>query len=92
MATNYEKTVGRLDIETRKWTNAGSLVSGREGHNAIYDGQYVLVVGGVGTYKTEKCSITNEQVTCSSQSPELIEYAFFPELFLVPESYCKQLY
>ena len=92
MATNYEKTVGRLDIETRKWTNSGSLVTGRYGHNAIYDGQYVLVVGGTGTDKTEKCTISNKQVTCSSQSPELNDYFKYPEVFLVSESYCKQLY
>ena len=26
------------------------------------------------------------------QSPELINYYSYPEMFLVPESYCKQLY
>ena len=61
-------------------------------HNAIFDGQYVLVVGGGGRKKTEKCSISNDQMTCVSQLPELIDYAYYPEVFLVPEDYCKQLY
>ena len=85
-------TIGRLDIKTRKWTNAGDLVVERRGHNVIFDGQYVLVVGGMGTYKTEKCSIENERLTCASQSPELTDCRYYPELFLVPEAYCKQLY
>jgi len=86
-----ESTIGRLDIKTRKWSNAGSLMYARSGHNAIYDGQYVLVVGGYETFQTEKCSISNNQITCSSQSPELYYYAYYPEVFLVPEGYCKQL-
>ena len=86
-----EKTIGRLDIKTRKWTNVGSLVTGRHGHGAIFDGQYLLVIGGSGTYNTEKCSISNDQITCSSQSPVLINYAFYPEVLLVPKSYCKKL-
>ena len=85
-------TIGRLDIKTRKWTNAGSLVTGRHGHNAIHDGQFVLVVGGSRTKKTEKCSIANERVTCASQSPELTDYSYYPELFLVTEGFCEQLY
>ena len=91
IATANEKTIGRLDIKTRKWTNAGSLVTGRCGHNAIYDGQYVLIVGGNGDFKTEKCTISKDQVTCSSQAPELNFYYNYPELFLVPKDYCKQL-
>ena len=83
-----EKTIGRLDIKTRNWPNAGDLVTGRHTHNAIYDGQYVLVVGGDGTFQTEKCSISNEQVSCSDQSPELINYDYYPEVFLVPEDFC----
>ena len=83
-----EKTIGRLDIQTREWSNVGSLVTGRNAHNAIYDGQYVLVIGGHGTKRTEKCSISNERVTCSSQTPKLINYAVYPEVFLVPENFC----
>jgi len=91
-ASSAEKTIGRFDIKTRSWYNAGSLVDGRRGHNAIYDGQYVLVVGGSGSKITEKCSIANDQMTCASQLPKLTEYAYYPELFLVKEGYCKQLY
>ena len=87
-----QKTIGRLDLKTRKWTNAGELVAERTRHNAIFDGQHVLVLGGTEKCKTEKCSIANDRVTCASQSPELTDYRFYPELFLVPEDYCRQLY
>ena len=63
-------------------------MTSRSAHNAIYDGEYVLVVGGDATFETEKCSIKNEQVTCTSQSPELIAYTEYPEVFLVPEDFC----
>ena len=71
------------------WTKAGELVTARHGHNAIYDGSTVLIVGGNGTKKTEKCTITNNQMTCTEQTPELTNYFVYPELFLVPANYCK---
>ena len=86
-----EATIGRLDITTRQWTYAGNLVTARRGHNAIYDGQYVIVIGGGGTYESEKCSLSNNQMTCTSQMPELYNYYAYPELHLVPVDYCKQL-
>ena len=70
------------------WQNE-LYVFGAASHNAINDGQYVLVIGGGGTYKTEKCSIKNEQVTCASQSPELKSYKNYPEVFLVPKDFCQ---
>ena len=87
----YETTIGRFDLTTQKWSLAGNLVSGRMGHNAIYDGRFLFVVGGHGTQKTEKCTISNKQVVCMSQMPELTKYSFWPELFLVPAGFCKEL-
>ena len=71
------------------WTKAGELVTGRYGHNAIYDGSTVLVVGGRGTFKTEKCTISNNQMNCNEQNPELTNYYAYPELFTVSADYCK---
>ena len=67
------------------------------GHNAIYDGTNLIVVGGI-TFvdsdarqlmKTEKCVISDNQVNCSTQNPKLQDYKFYPELFMVPVDYCK---
>ena len=78
-------------MTTRTWTKAGNLVTGRRAHNVIYDGTYLLVIGGEGTKMSEKCSIENEQVSCTSQTPQLKDYEFYPELHLVLVGYCKAL-
>ena len=68
-------------------------MSERVGHNAIYEGSSLMVFGGRKTpdsaLQTERCVITNGQALCTSQSPELYEYSYFPELFLVPVNFCK---
>ena len=89
-ATYYDKTIGRLDATTMRWSKSGNLVNGRYGHNAIYDGSSLIVVGGRdGSLKTEKCTISNDQVSCTAQNPSLENYYYYPELFLVPFDFCK---
>ena len=89
------KTVAKLDSSSHEWSKAGNLVVGRNGHNAIFDGSHIIVVGGYksggGSAKTEKCTIAEGKVTCVEQDPELVNYAFYPELFLVEEGYCKEI-
>ena len=112
---NYaaESTVGRFDITKLKWTNAGELKIGRFDHNAIFDGEFFVIVGGSlvkkivykissgweGTGRgnetalklaTEKCSISNDKITCTSQEPSLAYYHNYPELFLVSASFCTE--
>ena len=86
-----QSTIGRFDLSTRKWTQAGDLVTARTGHNVIYDGNYLLVIGGYGNKMSEKCSIENEKVKCTSQMPQLNKYEYYPELQLVPIGYCREL-
>ena len=85
------KTIGRLGADG-EWTRAGELNTGRHAHKVIYDGEFLIVVGGVATFdtfKTEKCSIESGLISCVSQNPDLDNYAFYPELFLVPDSFCE---
>ena len=85
--------IGRFDMWIREWEDAGSLVKARYGHNVIYDGQYLLVIGGRGNKMSEKCSITNDfygQVACTSQTPQLTDYKSYPELYLVHDDYCRE--
>ena len=85
-------TIGRLDSVTQIWSKAGDLVYGRRAHNAIFDGSSIIVVGGMeGKLKTEKCEISDGQVTCKAQNPALESYAYLPELFLVDDGFCKTL-
>ena len=89
-------TIGRLNAITTIWSIAGNLVHRRRGHNVIYDGASLIVVGGISSnstepIKTEKCSFFKDQVICTAQNPELYHYIWTPELFLVPYNYCKAL-
>ena len=90
---SYSKTIARLDSISHEWSKAGDLIQGRCGHNAIFDGSDIIVVGGevgIGSVKTEKCTIAEGKVTCVEQDPSLLDYSFYPELFLVEEGYCKE--
>ena len=85
------KTIGRFDATRRVWSNSGELIKKRSGNNAIYDGSSLIVIGGNGRYKTERCEISNGKVTCTAQTPELNNYVYYPELFLVQVNFCKTL-
>ena len=89
------KTIGRMDLDGQ-WTRAGELNQPREGHNVIYDGKYLMIIGGEGVslgvtgYQTEKCLIRkNGSVLCTTQNPILDGYTFYPELLLVSDDFCK---
>ena len=83
------KTIARLDAETTTWSKAGTLVTGRSGHGAIFDGEKFLIVGGVGSLKNEVCTPVDKTMTCVEQSITLDSYRYYPELFLVGENYGK---
>ena len=87
-----ESIIGRFDLTSEQWTEAGDLAAARRGHNIIYDGNYLLVIGGGGNYMSEKCSIgeDGQVTTCTSQTPQLDFYAWYPELLFVPADYCRQ--
>ena len=72
-----------------QWTRAGRLNQARYGHNVIYDGQHIMVVGGNNYRQTEKCLLNSGTVTCTLQNPELPNYQNYPELFLIPDAFCK---
>ena len=91
MDDNNSKTIGRFDATQKVWSKSGELISGRWGHNAIYDGSSLIVVGGDYDQKTERCGISNGQTICTAQNPELYNYVSYPELFLVPVNFCKTL-
>ena len=91
MNGNDGKTVGRFDSTRKVWSKSGELTSERWSHYAIYDGSTMIVVGGDGSRKTERCEISDGQVTCTPQNHKLYRYEFNPELFLVSVDFCKTL-
>ena len=62
----------------------------RYGHGAIFDGDVFIVAGGIESV-TERCSLNNGRVTCEDQLPILDMWHVYPEMHLVPESYCGQV-
>ena len=83
--------IGRMG-QDRQWTQAGTLKQARRAHNAIFDGESMIIVGGykLTNLKTEVCSFQSDKsVSCISQEPSLTNYNHFPALFLVDESFVK---
>ena len=91
MITTDSSEIGRLDAVSKTWSLAGSLIKGRHGHNVIFDGMHFLVVGGAGPanpwQRTEKCTPIGETVICTEQGIALYQYANYPELTLVADTY-----
>ena len=86
------QTIGRLDASTLTWTRAGELNYWRYGHGAIYNNERIIVAGGRGNYKTESCSVDeNGIVNCIEQAPALDNYAYYPEMYLVDDAFCKDI-
>ena len=81
-------TIAKLDSTSHEWSKSGDLQVGRYAHNAVFDGSDIIVVGGSVERKTEKCSLSDGQVTCVEQAPSLSDY-YHPELFLIEEGFCK---
>ena len=59
----------------------------------MFFNDFLMVIGGNwyadDGFPTEKCTIKNNGVTCKYQKQTLKEYIDYPELFLVPNSYCS---
>ena len=86
---SQSKTIARFSMVTQRWSQAGSLNNGRHGHGAIEQGNSFLVVGGWGTYPTEKCTVkANGEVQCENLRPDLFNYRYYPELFFVSYDFC----
>ena len=73
----------------QNWSHVGNLVSDRNGHNVIYVDDVLIVAGGSGRYYTESCKIIFGEFECFEQNLSLYDCYAYPELFAVPENFCK---
>ena len=87
--SDTKTVIARLDASTTVWSKAGTLVTGRFFHNAVFDGENFLIIGGPGSLKTEVCSLSGQSVTCTETFNSLDDYYAYPELFLVPGDFGK---
>ena len=82
--------IARLARDGR-WSQDGTLKVARQGHNVMFDGDFLVVLGGSGNLGTEKCHFDTEPpLVCVSQAPQLNGYDSYPEMFLVKDSFCKK--
>ena len=95
VSKKYKSTIARLDAQTSKWSKVGVLEYGRHGHGAIFDGEKFLIIGGEkndgGPIKNEVCTLKELTMTCVEQATALDQYSYYPELFLVPEMFGKDV-
>ena len=76
----------------KTWSLAGKLNFGRYGHAAIFDGESFLVVGGFDVIKNEVCTLDEDKnVTCKAQLSTLFYWRYYPEIFLVDDTYGDDL-
>ena len=77
-----------------KWEQVGNLQTIRYAHRAIPNQDKIYVVGGWATrrfVKTEIWSLDNNDdvVNIKVAEPEIEDYVYHPELFLVPSDFCS---
>ena len=84
-------SIARLDSKTWEWLKIGDITQARMGHVIEIHGQF-LVIGGYYRFQavsTQKCTYSNGKMKCTAQLPELAEYDIYPELFHVPDDFCR---
>ena len=91
-STPNTNVIARLDSRTYVWTQSGMINNARRHHNVVYVDSAFLVIGGYNDqFPTEKCQLSGDTMTCSTQNPTLDNYFQWPELILVEDDYCKEL-
>lgn len=56
---------------------------------------YLIVIGGkesntvTTSLVSEVCSFSGQKLSCTAQQPKLTNYAYYPELFNVPSTFCQ---
>ena len=80
----YLSIIARFDPIENSWTRFGNLQVARNGHGVIQVGNEFIVVGGTSVKVTESCKLNGESITCTTRTPTLWSFQFYPELILLP--------
>ena len=89
------KTIASFSTITKKWKKLGELKRARLAHGVIIrDGDFIVIGGRNDTwassFETERCSLKDNSVQCSTVAPVLQNYVFYPEMMRVPHDYCEK--
>ena len=83
--------IARFDQSARNWRQLGNLLEARYGAGVAYDGHLFLVVGGRLGYddamSTEECKIDAKSITCTSRSPKLDNFYYWPTFIPVNHNF-----
>ena len=74
--THNWKNIARLDVATGSWSLVGTLNTGRDGHGAVFDGKYFIIIGGYASFKTENCILQGNAMKCTQHESSLRHYRF----------------
>ena len=80
----YLSTIARFDPIENSWTKLGNLKVARYGHGVIQVDNEFIVVGGRGNLPTESCKLNGQSMKCTTREPQLLNFAYYPELMLFP--------
>ena len=84
-------TVASFDTNTKEWKKLGYLRNGRRGHAVtIHKGQFIVIGGYPGSFRTERCALNGGSIYCATVGPELVDYEYYPEIMSVSEKYCPK--
>ena len=87
-SNEIQSTIARFDPIQNHWTKLGNLKVARDGLGVIQVGNEFIVIGG-SRYDgedepTESCKLNGQSMTCTTREPSLSNFAFYPELTLMP--------
>ena len=86
-------TIANFDESTREWSKLGEVLTPRSSHGVIYTGESFLVIGGWKhgndefKFRTEKCDVKNESVSCQYHSSTLENLYRWPATVLVNDTF-----
>ena len=82
-------TIACFSTISKQWSKVGELNDARYAHGVFADADHFVVVGGYGSFSTERCYFTNKsQLQCETVNPVVDYYIYYPEMMSVQENYC----
>ena len=83
-------TIASFSTVTKEWKKLGELNQARYAHGVFIQQGDFIVVGGWGTFRTERCTLNEEAIRCTLIDPKLSEYCYYPEMMSVEPNFCPK--
>ena len=89
-SSERQSTIARFDPTQNDWKKLGNLRVARDRHGVIQVENEFIVIGGHRddyareNVPTESCKLNQQSITCTTREPTLLNFAYYPELMLIP--------